>query len=195
MEVVFVRICKFTQISELLKALDEMKSPPCDTTTHIDPCNIRATLSILKNTGTDASNTHRTFRSRAVLPENISLLSKCEFKRRDHLSETLPAPVPVPAPATAVSQSQEGQLQSTLASLNPVIAHLVAKSKMSATDLPVEKQPKKQDVYPQVLDVMAWTKQPSCEPRWIPAKPPQQTGQRIWVKGIVLVVSGLKITL
>lgn len=111
-----------------------------------------------------------------MLPENIGLLSKCEFKRRDHLSESLAPSAAAPAPATI--QSQEGQLRS---SLNPVIAHLVKKSKTVAPDFSVENVPKKQEC--DILPVMSWTKQLSCEPLWTP-----QTGQRIWVKGVVLLV-------
>lgn len=171
-----------------MKALAEEKSPPRDTSTHIDPRNISTTLSILKNPRTGTSNSHWDFRARAVLPENISLLSKCEFKRRDHLSESSSPSVAAPAPATI--QCQEGQLQPTLSSLNPVIAHLTV-----APDFSVEKFPKKQEIYPHVLGVMSWTKQLSCEPSLIPPKLSPQTGQRIWVKGIVLIACALKIIL
>ncbi|GAA6226475.1 uncharacterized protein LOC119020119 [Lates japonicus] len=150
------------KISDLLKALARRKSLPCDTI-HIDPRNISTTLSILKNTETG------TFRSRAVLPENMSQLSKCEFKRQDHLSESLPASVPVPAPHTAVTSSQEGQLQPSLPSSNNVIlAHLVAKSNMLPSDsvISIREQLKKQAIHPYILGVQAWTKKPSCEPQW-----------------------------
>ncbi|XP_032372734.1 uncharacterized protein LOC116690094 isoform X2 [Etheostoma spectabile] len=66
------------KISELLKALDNRKSPT------IDPRNISSTLQTM---GTGISNTNGTLRSRAFLPENISQLSKSQFKRRDHLRE------------------------------------------------------------------------------------------------------------
>lgn len=152
--------CHFSQISDLLKALARRKSLPCDTT-RIDPRNISTTLSILKNTETG------TFRSRAVLPENMSQLSKCEFKRQDHLSESLPASVP--APQTAVTSSQEGQLQPSLPSSNNVIlAHLVTKSNMMPSDsvISIREQLKQQEIHPYILGVQAWTKQPSCEPQW-----------------------------
>ncbi|XP_056232085.1 uncharacterized protein LOC130169397 isoform X2 [Seriola aureovittata] len=153
------------KISEFLKALAERKSPPCDTT-HIDPRNISTTLSILKNS-------HGTFRSRAVLHENISQLSKRQFQRRDHLSESLPVP------NTAVASSQEGQLHPTLPSSNPVVlTHLLEKSKTlpSASALFVVERFKKQEIHPHILDVQAWTKQLSCEPQWMPPKMPPQTG-------------------
>lgn len=168
----------------------ERKSLPRDTTMHIDPRNIGTTLSILKNPATDTFNTHGAFRARAVPPENIRLLSKCEFKRRDHLSESLSPSVAVPAPGDLVAQSQQGQLRPSLSSLNPVIAHLVEKSKLAAADSSVEKQTKRQEIHPHVLDVMAWTKQLPCEPQCRPTQP----GQRVWVKEIVLLVCGLNIS-
>lgn len=165
-------LCSLSQISELLKALAERKSPPCDMT-HTDPRNISTTLSILKNTGTGTLNTHMAFRSRAVLPENINRLSKCQFKRRDHLGESLNTSVPVPA----VASSQEGQLQPSLAFPNPaIIAHLVDKSKMLPSD-PVSSIAErliKHEMHPHILGVQRWTKQQSFEP--LPKQMPQ-TGQ------------------
>lgn len=167
-------LCLFSQTSELLKALAERKSPP------IDLRNISTTLSTLKNTRTGTSNTHGTFRSRAVLPENIRQLSNCQFKRRDHLRESLPASVPVPAPiTTAVVSSQEQQLQPRLPSSNPVIlALLVEKSKMlpSVSVCSIGKQLKEHEMHPHILGVQAWTKQQSCEPqRTLPV--PEQSHQ------------------
>ncbi|XP_071339549.1 uncharacterized protein [Trachinotus anak] len=153
------------KISELFKTLAERKSPPCETT-RIDPRNTSTTLSILKNT-------HGTFRSRAVLPENINQLSKCQFQRRVHLSESLPAS------NTAVASSQEAQLQPTLPSSNPnILAHLLGKSKMlpSGSVLSDGERFKKKEIQPHILGVQAWTKRLSCELQWMPPKVSPQTG-------------------
>ncbi|TKS78385.1 hypothetical protein D9C73_012789 [Collichthys lucidus] len=137
------------QISELLKTLAERKSPPCDTT-RIDPRNISSTLSVLKNRGTGTSNTGVSFRSRSVLPENISQLSKCHFKRQDHLRESLSAFRPVPAPITTVASSQRGQLQPSLPSADPVnLSELVEKSETQSSDLmsSIGEQLKKHEIH------------------------------------------------
>ncbi|XP_010734267.3 uncharacterized protein LOC104922993 isoform X1 [Larimichthys crocea] len=143
--------CGF-QISELLKTLAERKSPPCDTT-RIDPRNISSTLSVLKNRRTGMSNTGVSFRSRSVLPENISQLSKCQFKRRDHLRESLSAFLPVPAPITTVASSQRGRLQPSLPSSDPVnLSDLVEKSEMQSSDLmsSIGEQLKKHEIHPHI---------------------------------------------
>lgn len=147
----------FFQISELLKTLAEKKLPPTCTIC-IDPRNISATLSILNNTGCTCS-TGWTIRSKAALPENIRELSSCQFKRRDHLRESLASAVPVPA----VASPQEGQLQ--LSSNLVLLAHLVEKSKMlpSGSVSSIGEQLKKQEIYPHILGVQAWTQHQSCE--------------------------------
>ncbi|KAG8011851.1 hypothetical protein GBF38_004212 [Nibea albiflora] len=146
-------LCNLSQISDLLKTLAERKSPPCDTT-RIDPRNISATLSALKNTGTGTSNTGVSIRSRSVLPENIRQLSKCQFKRRDHLKESLSAFLPVPAPITTVASSQRGQLQPSFPSSSPVnLSDLGEKSdEMQSSDLisSIGEQLKKQEIHPHV---------------------------------------------
>lgn len=168
----------FLQISELLRTLAEKKSPP-HCTICIDPRNIDTSLSILNKTGCTC-NTAWIIRSKAILPENISQLSSCQFKRRDHLRESLSSLVPVPAPVTAVTSTQERQLQPSLLSSNLVIlAHLVEKSKK----LPlgsvscIGEQLKKQEIHPQILGVQAWTRQQSWECRMTVKQVSPQQGQ------------------
>ncbi|XP_031161619.1 uncharacterized protein LOC116054279 isoform X2 [Sander lucioperca] len=155
------------KISELLKALANRKSPT------FVPRNISSTL---QNTGTGTSNTNGTFRSRAFLPENISQLSKCQFKRRDHLRESLPASVPVLAPITGAGSSQEGQLQPSLPSSNPVIlAHLMLPSDSVCS---IEGE---HEMHPQILGVQAWTTQQLCDPlRMLPEQFPQTGPTSEW---------------
>ncbi|XP_033181251.1 uncharacterized protein LOC117152690 [Mastacembelus armatus] len=159
------------KISELLKALAERKSSPCDTT-QTDSRNISATLSILKAR-------HGTIRSRAFLPENIILLSKCEFKRWDPLSESLPATVPVPSHSNAETTVPERQLQQNISPSIPVVlSHLMEKSKTppSESTFSFGELLKKKEIYPHILGVHAWTKQHSCEPQGMPHKLSLQTG-------------------
>ncbi|XP_028435077.1 uncharacterized protein LOC114556364 [Perca flavescens] len=155
------------KISQLLKALANRKSPT------IDPRNISSTL---QNTGTGTSNTNGTFRSRAFLPENIRQLSKCQFKRRDHLRESLPASVPVLAPITGVASSQEGQLQPSVPSSNPVIlAHLMLPSD-SVCSIVGE-----HEMHPHILGVQALTTQQICDPlRTLPEQFPQTGPTSEW---------------
>ncbi|XP_032372733.1 uncharacterized protein LOC116690094 isoform X1 [Etheostoma spectabile] len=155
------------KISELLKALDNRKSPT------IDPRNISSTLQTM---GTGISNTNGTLRSRAFLPENISQLSKSQFKRRDHLSKSLQASVPVLAPVTGVASSQEGQLQPSLPSSNHVIlAHLMLPSD-SVCSIVGE-----HEMHPHVLGVQAWTTQQLCDPlRTLPEQFPQTEPTSEW---------------
>ncbi|KAM7391276.1 hypothetical protein PAMP_021976 [Pampus punctatissimus] len=155
------------KISELLKTLAEKKSSPrC--TICIDPRNISATLSVLNNTGY-TYNTAWIIRSKAVLAENIIQLSSCQFKRRDHLSESLASSVLVPVPVRDEASTQEGQLQpSSLSSSNLIIfSHLMDTFKMlpSGSVSSIVELLKKQEIYPHILGVQAWTKQQSCELR------------------------------
>ncbi|XP_036955140.1 uncharacterized protein LOC119020119 [Acanthopagrus latus] len=166
------------QISELHKALAEVKSLPRDIT-HIDPRNIRASLSVLKNTEKGTSNTRGSFRSRATLPENMSQLSNCQFPRRDQLRESLSAPVPLPVPNAASTSAEEGQLQPSLPSSHLVfLAHLVEKSKMLPSDsiFSIGERLKRHEIHPHILGVQAWSKRRSCGPQWIRPKQFPQTG-------------------
>lgn len=171
--------CHFAQISELHKALAEVKSLPRDIT-HIDPRNIRASHSVLKNTEKGTSNTRGSFRSRATLPENMSQLSNCQFPRRDQLRESLSAPVPLPVPNAASTSAEEGQLQPSLPSSHLVfLAHLVEKSKMLPSDsiFSIGERLKRHEIHPHILGVQAWSKRRSCGPQWIRPKQFPQTGQ------------------
>lgn len=171
--------CNFAQISELYKALAEVKSLPRDIT-RIDPRNISATLSILKNAEKGTSNTRGSFRSRATLPENIRQLSKCQFPRRDQLRESLSAPVALPVPNAASTSTREGQLQPSLSSSHLVfLAHLVEKSKMLPSDSisSIGERLKRHEIHPHILGVRAWSKRKSCGPQWTRSKQSPQTGQ------------------
>lgn len=157
-----------SQISELLKTLAERKSPS------FDPRNISTSLCTLKNTGTGSSKTNGTFRSRAVLPENISRLSKFRFKRRDHLRESLAASVPVPA-----VPSSQGE-QPSLPSSDPVIPpFLVEESQTLPSDSVccTGEWLSEREMHHHILDVEVSTKHQSCEPRRTPPQQFHQTGQ------------------
>lgn len=100
------RLWKCSKISDLLKALDERKSPPRDITTHMDPRNISTSLFILKNPRTDTSSSHWDLRAGAALPENICQLSKCKFKRCGHLSVGLSKSVASDVSAKTIPKKQ-----------------------------------------------------------------------------------------
>lgn len=128
-------------------------------------------------TGPGTSYSHEAFRARVDLPNNLRQLSMHQCTRQDHLRESFSSPVPVPAPITA---SQEGQPQPILPSSDLVLlAHLVEKSKMFASDsiTSLSEKLKKQELYPYMLGVHAWMKQEQREPQCtLPQRAPQ-TGQ------------------
>ncbi|XP_037634487.1 uncharacterized protein LOC119493351 isoform X1 [Sebastes umbrosus] len=155
------------KISELLKTLAERKSPS------FDPRNISTSLCTLKNTGTGSSNTNGTFRSRAVLPENINRLSKFRFKRRDHLRESLAASVPVAAQAS----SQEEQ--PSLPSSDPVIHPLLVEESQTLPSDSVcctGEGLSEREMHHHILGVQVSTKHQSSEPRRTPPQQFHQTG-------------------
>lgn len=125
---------------------------------HIDPRNIASTISTLKHA-------RGTFRSRAVLPDNISRLSKCEHQRWDHLSDSSPAS----------KAAQEPRLQPTAATSSPVtLLHLLEPSKALPSDS-VGERFAKLEIHPNILGVEVWTKQLSL----IPPTVSTQTGQSL----------------
>lgn len=150
-------ICKTPfQISDLLKALAERRPRPPDPTHTIDPGNISATISALKDT-------RGTFRSRAVLPANISQLSEGPYLRWDHhLSESSPAPD---------AAQESGRPRPTTATCSPVaLLQLLERSKT----LPSEGERfTKPEIHPDILGVGVWTKQFSVMPPTVST----QTGQ------------------
>lgn len=170
-------LCYISQLSNLLKALAEWKPPPCDVT-HIDPRNISTTLSLLKTTEAGPRHTRGTFRLRSLLPEHISKLSNRQFKRRKPLRESLPAPTPRPAPITPAASFQDRQSQPSLSStITAILAHLVEKSKMLASDSICSVGEELKGAQPYILGVSAWSKQQSFRSQWVLPRQLPQTGQ------------------
>lgn len=141
-------------------------------TLHSGRPNASTALAVPEITGC-TSTPRGTLRYRAFLPENISKLSKCQFKRQDHQCQPLPPTCSVPAPApcsgtgsSSVSTGQEGQVPHSLVLSDAVFrAYLVAKN----TALPFDSVSSigemliRGEICPHILGVQAWSKQPSHE--------------------------------